>query len=84
MPPKEPAPWSDVRDATLFGNRAPQTDATGFMEEEVVALDRTAQSEDCLRPEYLDRRPWRRKEAPGDAVVPWRRLHRRIGRQCPL
>ncbi|MES2293151.1 MAG: carboxylesterase family protein [Pseudomonadota bacterium] len=49
MPPKEPAPWSDVRDAILFGNRAPQTDATGFMEEEVVALDRTAQSEDCLR-----------------------------------
>jgi para-nitrobenzyl esterase len=49
MPPKEPAPWSDVRDATMFGNRAPQTDATGFMEEEVVALDRTAQSEDCLR-----------------------------------
>jgi para-nitrobenzyl esterase len=49
LPPKEPAPWSDVRDAILFGNRAPQTDATGFMEEEVVALDRTAQSEDCLR-----------------------------------
>ena len=48
MPPKEPAPWSDVRDATMFGNRAPQTDTTGFMEEEVVALDRTAMSEDCL------------------------------------
>ena len=49
MPPQPPVPWSDVRDATQFGNRAPQTDATGFMEEEVVALDRTAQSEDCLR-----------------------------------
>lgn len=49
MPPQPPAPWSDVRDATLFGNRAPQTDATDFMKEEVVALDRTAQSEDCLR-----------------------------------
>jgi para-nitrobenzyl esterase len=49
MPPKEPAPWSEVRDAILFGNRAPQTDTTGFMEEEVVALDRTAMSEDCLR-----------------------------------
>jgi para-nitrobenzyl esterase len=49
MPPQPPTPWSDVRDATLLGNRAPQTDATGFMEEEVVALDRTAQSEDCLR-----------------------------------
>ncbi len=48
MPPKPPAPWSDVRDATMLGHRAPQTDATGFMEEEVVALDRTAQSEDCL------------------------------------
>ena len=49
MPPREPEPWSDVRDTRMFGNRAPQTDATGFMEEEVVALDRTAQSEDCLR-----------------------------------
>jgi para-nitrobenzyl esterase len=49
MPPKPPMPWSDVRDATALGNRAPQTDATGFMEEEVVALDRTRQSEDCLR-----------------------------------
>ena len=48
MPPKPPMPWRDVRDATALGNRAPQTDATGFMEEEVVALDRTAQSEDCL------------------------------------
>lgn len=48
MPPKPPAPWSDVRDATALGHRAPQTDATGFMEEEVVALDRTQQGEDCL------------------------------------
>ena len=49
MPPQPPAPWNDVRDAREFGNRAPQTDATGFMEEEVVALDRRTQSEDCLR-----------------------------------
>ncbi|HEV7960865.1 MAG TPA: carboxylesterase family protein [Rhizomicrobium sp.] len=48
LPPKPPAPWSDVRDAALLGHRAPQTDSAGFMEEEVVALDRTAQSEDCL------------------------------------
>lgn len=48
MPPKPPAPWSDVRDALSLGHRAPQTGATGFMEEEVVALDRTPQGEDCL------------------------------------
>ena len=49
MPPQEPAPWKEVRDTAAFGSRAPQTDTTGFMEEEVVALDRTAMSEDCLR-----------------------------------
>ncbi|HKD46131.1 MAG TPA: carboxylesterase family protein [Rhizomicrobium sp.] len=48
LPPTPPAPWSDVRDALALGHRAPQTDATGFMEEEVVALDRTPQGEDCL------------------------------------
>ena len=48
MAPKPPTPWSDVRDATMLGHRAPQTDTAGFMEEEVVALDRTPQSEDCL------------------------------------
>jgi para-nitrobenzyl esterase len=48
MPPKPPAPWSDVRDATRLGPRAPQTDVTGFVQEEVVALDRTEQGEDCL------------------------------------
>ncbi|MBN9554529.1 MAG: carboxylesterase/lipase family protein [Alphaproteobacteria bacterium] len=49
LPPKPPMPWRDVREAAALGSRAPQTDATGFMEEEVVALDRTQQSEDCLR-----------------------------------
>jgi len=48
LPPKPPAPWNDVRDALVLGHRAPQTDSTGFMEEEVVALDRTSQGEDCL------------------------------------
>jgi para-nitrobenzyl esterase len=48
LAPRPPEPWRDVRDTTRLGNRAPQTDTTGFMEEEVVALDRTAQSEDCL------------------------------------
>src|SRR6185312_95993 len=48
MPPKAPAPWSDVRDAIALGPRAPQTDAADFIQEEVAASDHTAQSEDCL------------------------------------
>ena len=49
MPPKEPEPWSDVRDAMAYGDRSPQSDAAGFMEEEVVSLDHSPMSEDCLR-----------------------------------
>ena len=48
MPPREPAPWSDVRDTIAYGNRSPQSDAAGFMEEEVVSLDHSPMSEDCL------------------------------------
>ncbi|HXR96014.1 MAG TPA: carboxylesterase family protein [Rhizomicrobium sp.] len=48
MPPKPPAPWSDVRDAIVLGHRAPQTDAANFIDEEVAASDHTAQGEDCL------------------------------------
>ncbi|HZQ41533.1 MAG TPA: carboxylesterase family protein, partial [Rhizomicrobium sp.] len=43
-----PMPWSDVRDATALGHRAPQTDASDFIAEEVAALDHTPQGEDCL------------------------------------
>jgi len=49
MPPKEPEPWSDVRDTIAYGDRSPQSDAAGFMEEEVVSLDHSPMSEDCLR-----------------------------------
>ncbi len=49
MPPQPPAPWSDVRDTVAYGNRSPQSDAAGFMEEEVVSLDHSPMSEDCLR-----------------------------------
>ena len=49
LPPKAPVPWSDVRDATAYGDRSPQSDAAGFMEEEVVSLDHSPMSEDCLR-----------------------------------
>jgi para-nitrobenzyl esterase len=49
MPPQPPAPWSDVRDTIAYGDRSPQSDAAGFMEEEVVSLDHSPMSEDCLR-----------------------------------
>jgi para-nitrobenzyl esterase len=49
MPPQPPVPWSDVRDTIAYGDRSPQSDAAGFMEEEVVSLDHSPMSEDCLR-----------------------------------
>jgi len=38
-----------VRDTVAYGDRSPQSDAAGFMEEEVVSLDHSPMSEDCLR-----------------------------------
>jgi para-nitrobenzyl esterase len=49
MPPQPPAPWTDVRDTTAYGDQSPQAPARGFMEEEMVSLDRSPMSEDCLR-----------------------------------
>jgi para-nitrobenzyl esterase len=49
MPPEEPDPWSEVRDTVAYGDQAPQAKAAGFMEEEMVSLDRSPMSEDCLR-----------------------------------
>jgi para-nitrobenzyl esterase len=47
MPPRKPAPWSGVRDATKLGNQSPQL--TGdFMAEELVSLDNSPYDEDCL------------------------------------
>jgi para-nitrobenzyl esterase len=49
MPPQPPAPWNDVRDAVAYGDQSPQAPAMGFMEEEMVSLDHSPMSEDCLR-----------------------------------
>ena len=49
MPPKEPEPWSGVRDTVAYGDQSPQAKAAGFMEEEMVSLDHSPMSEDCLR-----------------------------------
>ena len=49
MPPKPPEPWSGVRDTVAYGDRSPQGEAAGFMQEEVVSLDHSPMSEDCLR-----------------------------------
>jgi para-nitrobenzyl esterase len=47
MPPKKPRPWAGVRDAFQLGNQTPQLTAT-MMAEEVVSLDNSPFSEDCL------------------------------------
>ncbi|MGZ5928563.1 MAG: carboxylesterase/lipase family protein [Rhizomicrobium sp.] len=49
MPPQPPTPWSDVRDTIAYGDQSPQAPAMGFMEEEMVSLDHSPMSEDCLR-----------------------------------
>ena len=47
MPPKKPRPWSGVRDAIQLGNQTPQLTAV-MLAEEVVSLDNSPFSEDCL------------------------------------
>ena len=84
MPPQPPAPWSDVRDTIAYGDQSPQAPAMGFMEEEIVSLDHSPMSEDCLRLNVWTAGLEGRQEAAGDGVVPWRRLFRRLGRQCPV
>lgn len=47
MPPRAPQPWSGVRDALRLGNQTPQLTAV-MLAEEVVSLDNSPYSEDCL------------------------------------
>jgi para-nitrobenzyl esterase len=51
QPPKKPKPWSDIRQATALGPRAPQLLSAfhGFVPPEVEVMDRNEMmSEDCL------------------------------------
>ena len=49
MPPRKPASWSGVREATAFGDRSPQASGpAAFMVEEAVMLGYETMSEDCL------------------------------------
>jgi para-nitrobenzyl esterase len=47
MPPREPQPWSGIRAATRLGDQTPQLTAV-MLAEEVVSLDNSPFSEDCL------------------------------------
>src|SRR5665213_2128778 len=48
MPPVKPTPWTGVRDATQLGPQSPQL-TPNLMAEELISLDNSAQTEDCLR-----------------------------------
>ncbi|MBX5462097.1 MAG: carboxylesterase/lipase family protein [Steroidobacteraceae bacterium] len=47
-PARRPQPWTDVRDATRLGARAPQLPAEGIIPEEVIAFANEPMSEECL------------------------------------
>lgn len=47
-PPQPREPWAGVRDALAFGDRCPQNDFAGLMEEEAIAVGTEPMSEDCL------------------------------------
>lgn len=48
MPPQPPTPWSRVREATQFGDQAPQGADVGLISEWGVAIDHSPKSENCL------------------------------------
>jgi para-nitrobenzyl esterase len=48
LPPRKPAPWSSVREATQYGPRCPQVPTPGLLPEEAIDLDKSPMSEDCL------------------------------------
>ena len=52
LPPKKPAPWAEVRDATEYTSRAPQAGLRAATRAELAnfsgATDNAAETEDCL------------------------------------
>ena len=71
-PAEAPEPWAGVRDASRFGNIAPQVQSAA---EALIGGTPGEQSEDCL---YLNVcTPSLERQAAGDGVDPWRRVRDR-------
>ena len=78
LPAKPPKPWDGEYPALIYGANCPQRlhDLTAIEQSFLQQWDDGYQSEDMLKLNIWTSSPDR--QAPGDGLLPWRRLHLRL------